>query len=53
MLYQSEIKINELFNSDLPTNAFNERLKKARAMIGVSQESLAKLSGLCRSTIIN
>lgn len=51
MLYQSEININELFNSDLPTNTFAERLKKAKAMVGVSQESLAKLTGLSRSTI--
>jgi len=50
-LFQIAIIENELMYDDLPCNTLAERIKKAKFIEGLTQENLAKLTGLSRSTI--
>lgn len=51
MMFQIAIDINELLYDDLPIQTFADRLKKAKAIKGISQKELADLTGISRSCI--
>lgn len=52
MLFQTAIiSETELFNNDLPENTFALRFKKAKMLKGLTQDQLAKATGLNRGTI--
>ena len=48
MMFQIAIDINELLYDDLPIQTFADRLKKAKAIKGISQKELADLTGISR-----
>lgn len=50
-MFQTTISINQLLYNDLPCDTFAERIKKAKLLVGISQEELSKITGLSRSTI--
>lgn len=50
-MFQIAIDINELLYDDLPIQTFADRLKKAKAIKGISQKELADLTGISRSCI--
>lgn len=51
MMFQIAIDINELLYDDLPIQTFADRLKKAKAIKGISQKELADSTGISRSCI--
>lgn len=50
-MFQIAIDINKLLYDDLPIQTFADRLKKAKAIKGISQEELAASTGISRSCI--
>ena len=50
-MFQIAIDINTLLYDSLPDITFSDRLKKAKAIKGVSQDELAALTGISRSCI--
>lgn len=50
-MFQIAIDINELLYDDLPIQTFADRLKKAKAIKGISQKELADSTGISRSCI--